>query len=71
MPKMGEKEFLKAYRGWVYACINAIARPISEIEVKLEKKAKDDWQEVDTHPAMDILHNVNDFISYGDLIYGM
>src|SRR5438132_3704823 len=47
MPKMGEKEFLKAYRGWVHACVNAIAQPIADIEVKLEQKTKDGWQEVE------------------------
>src|SRR4051812_7761183 len=70
MPKMGEKEYLKAYRGWVYACTNAIAQRISEIEVNLEKKNKDGWKEVDSHPALDILHNVNDFMSYSDLMFG-
>lgn len=70
MPAMGEKEQLKAYRGWVYACVNAIAQPIADIDIKLEKKTKDGWQEVDQNPALDILHNVNDYTSYQDLLYG-
>lgn len=70
MPKMGEKEFLKAYQGWVYACVNAIAQPIAEADIKLERKTTDGWQPVDQNPALDILHNVNSFMSYYDLIYG-
>jgi hypothetical protein len=52
MPKMGEKEYLKACRGWSYTCVNAIAQPISEIDVNLERKAKDGW-EVEENPALD------------------
>lgn len=70
MPKMGEKEFLQAYKGWVFACTNAISQRISEIEMTLEKKVKDVWKPVDTHPALDTLHNVNDFMSYSDLMFG-
>lgn len=70
MPKMGEKEFLKSYKGWVYACVNAIAQPVADIRVRLETKTKDGWQEVESHPALDILYNVNDFMSYTDLMFG-
>ena len=70
MPRVGEKEFLRAYRGWVFACVNAIAQRISEIEVNLEKKNMDSWKAVESHPALDILHNVNDFMSYSDLMFG-
>jgi hypothetical protein len=52
MPKMGEKEYLQAYRGWAHACVNAIAQRISEIEVNLEKKDKDSWKAIDAHPAL-------------------
>ena len=58
MLKLDEKECLKAYRGCVFACTDAIAQRISEIEVNLEKKNKDSWKAVDNHPALDILHNV-------------
>jgi phage portal protein BeeE len=60
MPKMGEKEFLKAYRGWVFACTNAIAERLADIELKLEQKTKDGWQELDsniTNPALDLIHH--------------
>ncbi len=73
MPKMGEREFLKAYRGWVFACTNAIAERLADIELKLEQKTKDGWQELDpntTNPALDLIHHVNDFQSFYELVYG-
>jgi len=73
MPKMGEKEFLKAYKGWVYACANAIAERIADIELKLQQNTKDGWQDLnpdDTNPALDLIHHVNDFQSFYELIYG-
>ncbi len=73
MPKMGEKEYLKAYRGWVYACSNAIAERLADIELKLQQKTKDGWQDLgpnDTNPALDLIYHVNDFQSFYELVYG-
>ncbi len=73
MPKMGEKEFLKAYKGWVFACTNAIAERLADIELKLEQKTKDGWQEVDpntSNTALDLINHVNDFQSFYELVYG-
>lgn len=70
MPKMGEKEYLRAYKGWVYAATNAIAERMADIELKLETKGVDGWKEVEEHEALDLVHKVNEFTSYYDLIYG-
>ncbi|HWY79521.1 MAG TPA: phage portal protein [Candidatus Sulfotelmatobacter sp.] len=73
MPKMGEKEFLKAYRGWVFACTNAIAERLADIELKLQQKTKDGWQDLEpdtTNPALDLIHHVNNFQSFYELVYG-
>lgn len=64
-----EGDYLRAYKGWVYACVNAIAEAFSEIELTLQQKAKDGWQDVPDHPALDLLHKVNNFQSFLDLTY--
>jgi phage portal protein BeeE len=69
LPHMAGKEFLKAYRGWTYACVNAIAEALSEIELTLQEKKKDGWQDLEQHKALELLHKVNDFQSFLDLAY--
>lgn len=73
IPKMGEKEFLKAYRSWVYACTNAIAERVADIELKFQEKTKDgDWQDTDikkSNGAMDVIFHVNNFMSFYELVY--
>src|SRR5258706_13545604 len=64
-----EGEYLGAYKGWVYACVNAIAEAFAEIELKLQEKTKDGWQDMDDHKALDLLHKVNKFHSFLDLTY--
>jgi hypothetical protein len=62
-------QYLEAYRGWTYACVNAIAEAFAEIELKLQEKTKDGWQDMDDHEALDLLHKVNKFHSFLDLTY--
>jgi len=71
MPRMNEKEALKAYRGWVFACTNAIAERVADMEIKLQKwnVKTNDWQDIDEHPALDVLHHVNDFVTLYELLY--
>lgn len=70
LPKMGEREYLKAYKGWVYACTNAIAERIADIDIKLQQQDKDgDWKDIDHHDSIDILKRVNDFYSFYDLLF--
>lgn len=69
IPHMRENEYLKAYRGWVYACVNAIAEAFAEIELKLQQRTTDGWKDVDEDPALDLLHRVNDFQTFLDLAY--
>src|SRR5215210_5930102 len=64
-----EGQYLQAYRGWTYACVNAIAEAFAEIELKLQEKTKDGWQDMDEHKALDLLHKVNKFHSFLDLAY--
>ena len=73
MPRMGEKEYLKAYRGWVYACTNAISERLADIELHLEKKTKVKgkivWERVEEDASLDVLYHVNDFMTFYDLIF--
>ena len=69
MPKMGDKQYLQAYKGWVYACTAAIAERFADMDIKLQEVDKDgDWQDVDGHEATAALHYVNPFWSYNDLL---
>lgn len=69
-PDMKERDFLNAYKGWVYACVNAIAEEIATIDLRLIRKTKDGSQEVDNHLALNLLHDVNPFMSSSELFLG-
>lgn len=63
-------ELLDAYRGWVYACVNAIAEEIAAIDLRLERRDRDGWHRVDDHISLGPLHKVNDLMSSYDLFLG-
>jgi hypothetical protein len=63
-------ELLDAFRGWVYACVNAIAEEIAAIDLRLEHRTRDGWVHVDDHLALGPLHKVNDLMSSYDLFLG-
>src|SRR5260370_18533682 len=65
LPKMGEREYLRSYNGRMFACVNAIAERVADIELKLQTKTGNDWKDVTTpQPAMQLLHDVNAFMSF-------
>lgn len=59
-----ERKGLDAYSGWVYACVNARAEEVANIKLHLYQNDK----EIENHPALDLLHNVNNFMSFYDLV---
>jgi len=59
-----ERRGLDAYTGWVYACVNARAEEVANIRLHLYQNGK----EIENHPALDLLHNVNDYMSFYDLV---
>lgn len=67
-PEMKGRDFLAAYRGWVYACVNAISEEVGTLELKLMRITADGKQEVTKHIALDLLNNVNPFMSSSDLL---
>lgn len=60
---------LEQYKGWVYAAVSKIASECASINIKLmQMDDKGDVQEVDKHPALDLLDVVNPFTTKSDLI---
>lgn len=57
---------LEEMRGWVFACVSAIADEIAQIEIKLYKRTGDDVEEVKDSPILDVLYKVNDFTTKFD-----
>jgi HK97 family phage portal protein len=68
-PSMTEREQLKAYRGWVYACVNVIAQMVAQMDLKLMQKEGEDWKETEDQPILETLKRVNDWQSFFDLIF--
>lgn len=55
-----KEEQLKAYRGWVFAAVQAISQEVSDIELHLMKRNADgEAEEVLTHPVLELLKKVN------------
>lgn len=69
-PKLNVKDYVNAYVGWVYACINAKATDISSIELWMEEKKGDKWEKLSRHDAIDLLNDVNDYYTSSLLMFG-
>jgi len=52
-----EQSYLKEYKNWVYACINARAEELASIDLKLEDERTD--KEIEKHEVLDLLNDVN------------
>jgi HK97 family phage portal protein len=60
-------KFLEAMKGWVYACVSAIADEVGSIQLKLYKTEKNgEVVEVNEHKALDVLYKVNGFTTKFD-----
>lgn len=44
------RNYLQAYRGWVYACAKRKADALATMELTLQRKLGDEWKEVTTGP---------------------
>lgn len=55
------RQYLKAYRGWMYACIRAITTGVGTIEFQLQKKSAAGWAEVKIHPPFEGLATARSF----------
>jgi len=69
-PDMKGNEYLKAYKGWVYTCVNAIAEEVANIDLRLMKWTNKGNVEVYDNIALDLLKNVNNFSTSSMLFLG-
>ena len=59
-PEMKIEEYLKAYKGWVFACVRVIAEETADIKLRLYRRIdQTEFDIVDNHPALDLLYKVN------------
>lgn len=59
-PEMGMSDYIKAYRGWVFACVRVIAEETADIKLQLFRRINQtEFESVDEHPVMDLLYKVN------------
>jgi len=63
-----QQQFLKAYKGWVYACVNAIANEVAEIQLVLKRKTADGDEVIDEHELIDLLARVNPRMTQSELL---
>lgn len=63
-----EGGFLNQYRNWVYACVTARAEELASIELELKSKKND--EEIESHPVLDLLNDVNPNSTKYQLFYG-
>jgi HK97 family phage portal protein len=66
-PLMKENEYNLAYKGWVYACVNAISEEVGSLKLKLMQKTNDEPVEVEDHPAVNLLRNMNSTMTSSDV----
>lgn len=58
--EIDKKEILKAYTGWTFACVRAIAEEVAKTKFKLyTKDRKGNWTEVFEHDALTMLNRPN------------
>lgn len=67
-PERGLTDQLKAYHGWVYACVSAIADEIAAMELFLDRRSGKEWTEVGDHAVLELLGHANPFMSRHDLL---
>ena len=64
------KQALKQNKGWVYACVKAIAEEVASMQFELYKKnKKGDYERIWNHEILDLLDSVNDYITRYELLY--
>jgi len=67
-PTINASEYLKASTGWVYGCVTRIANAVASVEIELYKVqgTGDEVEEVENHPALELLDKVNPYTTRFD-----
>jgi HK97 family phage portal protein len=64
-------QMVQNYQSWVYACVNRNAFSVAKTDLKIYKKVMtqdgDDYQEILTHPFLDLMTKVNPFFNRFEL----
>jgi len=68
-PVWNSEDYLKECKGWVYACVAAIADEISTIKLHLYKRKEKGVEEVFDSSLLDLLYRVNDYTTKADHWY--
>ena len=63
------EEYLEEYRGYVFACVQAIGEDVANINLRLYSGKGPDKKEVFDHPVIDLLHSVNDVMTSDELFF--
>lgn len=70
--RKSETEQLQEYRGWTFAAVNAIAKPVGRIQLTLKRVNKNgEVEDVPTHPLLDLLYRANPLMSKTMLFYNL
>lgn len=68
--KISAYQAMQLNKGWVYACVRAIAEGLAGLRFRLFQTAKDGTvEEIFEHELLDLLHSVNQFQTEYDLKY--
>lgn len=71
--KSVSEKLIRSYYGWVYANVSAIAEEISKIDFELYKvtivKGEPTFNEIKSHPLLDLLDKPNRFTTASQLFY--
>lgn len=57
------------FTGWTYAAVNAIASEVANIQLRLYQVNGEDHEEQDEHPLLELLDNVNEYMTGIELKY--
>ncbi|SMB97972.1 phage portal protein, HK97 family [Thermanaeromonas toyohensis ToBE] len=67
-PEKKTIDFLRAYTYWTYACVRVIAENVASVPYRLYRKTKNgDWEPVEQHPVLDLLGQVNPWMTEFEL----
>jgi len=70
-PDKKDSDYIGAMRGWVYRAVDAIAQEVAKMELVLYQKKGSKINEIESHPAIDVLNRVNGFQTKYDFLYGI
>lgn len=72
--KISAEKAMSIFNGWVYACVRAISESVAQVELelyKIKKGGKNDaeYEEIDEHEVLDLLHSANPHQTGYELMY--